>query len=115
MTHDSLIVSKISTIFKKDASYVSKISSPNNLTVNSEMSKISAKSNVHKFYPENFNHAFLPKPGFESDRNDVENRYEDDKNMLDVNEHQMTDHPSTFMKMIKGRANLWTNWCSILI
>jgi hypothetical protein len=25
--------------------------------------------------------------------------------MLDVNEHQMPNHPSTFMEMIKGRAN----------
>jgi hypothetical protein len=25
--------------------------------------------------------------------------------MLDVNEHQMPDHPSTFVKMIKGREN----------
>jgi hypothetical protein len=25
--------------------------------------------------------------------------------MLDVNKHQTPDHPSTFMKMIKGREN----------
>jgi hypothetical protein len=42
----------------------------------------------------------------ESYRNDVKKRYEDDNNTLDVNEHQMPDHPSTFIKMIKGRANV---------
>jgi hypothetical protein len=25
--------------------------------------------------------------------------------MIDLNEHQMPDHPSTFMKMINGRAS----------
>jgi hypothetical protein len=32
-------------------------------------------------------------------------RHEDDNDMLDVNENQIPDHPSTFMKMIKGREN----------
>jgi hypothetical protein len=31
---------------------------------------------------------------------------EDDKNMLDVNEHQMPYYPGTIMKIIKGRENV---------
>ena len=105
MTHNSLIGSASSTISKKNESCVSKISSPSILTENTEISKRSAKPNTNDFYPKNFNHAFLPKPDFEGYRNDVKKRYEDDQNLLDVNEHQMPDHPSTFMKMIKGREN----------
>jgi hypothetical protein len=105
MIHDFLLGSTISTVSKKDTYCVSKISSPSILTVNTEISKRSAKYNAHDFYPKNFNHTFLPNPEFENYRNDVKKRYEYYKNMLDVNEHQMTDHPSTFMKMIKGRVN----------
>jgi hypothetical protein len=32
-------------------------------------------------------------------------KYEDDKNKLDANEHQIPDYLSTLMKTIKGRAN----------
>ena len=105
MSHNSLIGSTISTRSKKNASYVSKISSPSILTENTEISKRSAKPNTNDFYPKNFNHTFLPKPDFEGYRNDVKKRYEDDQDLFDVNEHQIPDHPSTFMKMIKGRAN----------
>jgi hypothetical protein len=70
------------------------------------MSKRSVKSNGHYIYPKNFNHVFVPKSEFERCRSDVKNRYEDDKNMVGVNDHQMPDHPSTFMKMIKGRENV---------
>ena len=105
MTHDYLIGSTISTISKNNASYVSKISSPSILTENTEISKRSENSNAHNFYPKNFNYAFLPKLDFEGYRNDVKKRYEDDQNMLDVDEHQMPDHSRTFTKMIKLRGN----------
>jgi hypothetical protein len=52
-----------------------------------------------------FNHAFMPKPEFESYRNAVKSRHEDDKNIFDINEHQMPDQPRNFMKMIKGKEN----------
>jgi hypothetical protein len=64
-----------------------------------------SKYNAHDFYLKNFNHAFLPKPKYESHRNDVNERHEYHKNILDVNEHHMPDHPSAFVKMIEERAN----------
>jgi hypothetical protein len=66
MTHDSLIVSRIVNIPQKDVSCVCKMYSPSILTVNTEISKRSAKFNVHEFYPKNFNHPFLPKPELDS-------------------------------------------------
>jgi hypothetical protein len=78
MTNDSSIVSKISTTSKKDSSCVNKISLPNILKVHKSLYEIN-KSNVHDFYPKNFNHALLPKPEFESYRNEVKKRYEYDK------------------------------------
>jgi hypothetical protein len=83
---------QIITVSKKDTSCVSKISSPSILTVNTEMSKRSAKSNALDFFPKNFNHPFLSKPEFDRYRNHVKRRYEDDKSMLDVIDHQMPDH-----------------------
>jgi hypothetical protein len=62
MSHDYLIGSKISTGSKKSVSCGSKISSASVLSHDTKISKISEKDNPHEFYPENFNHAFLPKP-----------------------------------------------------
>jgi hypothetical protein len=95
MTRDCLIGSTISTITKKDASCASKMSSLNILIVNTEISKRTAKSNHHYFNSKNFNHAFLLKQQCERYRNDVKQGNEDDKNSLDVNEYQTTDHPRT--------------------
>jgi hypothetical protein len=63
----------------KNASCVSKIPSPIILTVNTEMSNRSAKSNAHEFYPKKFNHEFLPKAEFERYRHYVKKRYEGEK------------------------------------
>jgi hypothetical protein len=65
------------------------------LTVNTEMPNRSAISNTHDFYPKNFNHVYLLRLEFERYRNHIKNRYKDDKNMLDVNEHQVPDHART--------------------
>jgi hypothetical protein len=46
------------------------------------------------------------KLGFERYRNDFKKRYEDDKKMIGIYEHQILDHPSTFMRMSKGRSNV---------
>ena len=46
----------------------------------------------------------MPKPDFEGYRNDIKKTYEDEKYPLDVDEDRMPDHPSTFMKMVKGRS-----------
>ena len=98
MTHDSLIGSTISTISKKNASYVSKISSPSILTENTEISKRSAKSNTNDFYPKNFNHAFLPKPDFEEYRRNARKDHDVDPDYLAEDGHPEPDHPSTFSK-----------------
>jgi hypothetical protein len=97
-TQDSLIGSSISTTSKKQ------VSSPSVLSDNTEISKNSAKSNAHDFYPKHLNHAFMPKPDFEGYRNDVKKSYEEEQYPSGIEEHQMPDHPSTFMKMIKGRS-----------
>jgi hypothetical protein len=66
------------------------------------MSKRSAKSNAHDFYDKNFNHNFLQKPELKKMMSKEIWRWQ---STLDVNEHQMPDHPSAFMKMIKVREN----------
>jgi hypothetical protein len=98
MTRDPLIGSTISTISKKDSSCVTKTSSPSILTVNSEISKKSANpiyTIIHSFQ----------KPEFERYKNDSKKRYEDNANILSLNEHQIPDHPRFFMKMIKESEN----------
>jgi hypothetical protein len=101
---DSLIGSTISTTSKKHESSVGKVSSPSVLSDDTEISKTSAKTNAHDFYPKHLNHAFMPKPDFEGYRNDIKKSYEEGQYPSGINEHQMPDHPSTFMKMIKGRS-----------
>jgi hypothetical protein len=71
MSHDSLIGSTISTRSKKSVSCASNISSPSVHSHNTKTSKLSEKDKPHDFYPNNFNHAFLPKPDFEGYRNNA--------------------------------------------
>jgi hypothetical protein len=70
-TQDSLIASTISTRSNKHESSVSKVSSPSVLSDNTDISKTSAKSNAHDFYPKHLNHAFMQKPDFERYRNEM--------------------------------------------
>jgi hypothetical protein len=104
MTQDSLIGSTISTRSKKTVSSASEISSQTD--VDTKVSKSSNKFNVQDFYPKHLNHAFEPKPDFDGYRNDVKKAYENENNPypLGVDEHQVPDHPSSFMNMIKGRS-----------
>jgi hypothetical protein len=46
----------------------------------------------------------MPKPDFEGYRNDIKKSYEEEQYPSGIDEHQVPDHPSTFMKMIKGRS-----------
>jgi hypothetical protein len=103
-TQDSLIGSTISTRCKKHGSTVTKVSSPSVLSDNTEISKTSTKSNAHDFYPKNWNHVLMPKPDFEGYRNEMKKSYEQEQNPSCIDEHQMPDHLSNFMKMIKGRS-----------
>jgi hypothetical protein len=103
-TQESLIGSTISTRSKKHESNVSKASTPSVLSDNTEISKTSAKSNAHDFYPKHLNLAFMPKPDFEGYRNEMKKTYEQEQYPSGIDDHQMPDHPSTFMKMIKGRS-----------
>jgi hypothetical protein len=103
-TQDSLIGSTISTRSKKHESIASKVSTPSVLSDNTEISKTSAKSKAHDFYPKHLNHAFMPKPDFEGYRNDIKKSYEEDQYPSGIEEHQVPDHPSTFMNMVKGRS-----------
>jgi hypothetical protein len=86
MSHDSLIVSTISTRSKKNVSCASKISSPSVLSHDTKTSKVSEKSNSldkpHDFYPKNFNHAFLPKLDFEGYRNNEKKEFEENHNCI---------------------------------
>jgi hypothetical protein len=93
MSHDSLIGSTISTRSKKSVSCASKISSTKE------------KANLHDFYPKSFNHTFLPKPDFEGCRNNAKKEFEENQSCIGDEEfHQESDHPSTFMKMVKERT-----------
>jgi hypothetical protein len=105
MSQDSLIGSTISTRSKMNISCASNISSPSVLSQDTKTSKVSERSNKHDFYPKNLNDAFLPKPDFEGDRNSAKNEYKEHQDYLAADGYQEPDHPSTFMKMIKGRAN----------
>jgi hypothetical protein len=104
VTQESLIGSTISTRSRKTVSCASKISSPRDVSEDTKVFKSSNNSNAQDFYPKNLNHAFMPKPDFEGYRNDVKKAYENDPYPLDVDEHQVPDHPSSFMNMIKGRS-----------
>jgi hypothetical protein len=46
----------------------------------------------------------MPKPNFEGYRNGIKRSYEEEQYPSGIDEHQMPDHPSSFMKMIKGRS-----------
>jgi hypothetical protein len=80
--HDSLIESTISTRSKKSVSCASKNSSPSVLSHDAKASKISEKDNPHDFYPETFNHAFLPKPDFEEYRNNFKKEFQENQNCI---------------------------------
>jgi hypothetical protein len=104
MSHDSLIGFTISSRSKKSLSCSSKISSPSVLSHDTKASKVREKDNPHDFYPQNFNHAFLPKTEFEVYRKNAKKEFEEKQNHIGDEEfHQEPDHPSTFMKMVKER------------
>ena len=88
-TQDSLIGSTISTRSKKHESIVSKVCTPSVLSDDTEISKTSAKSNAHDFYPTHLNHACMPKPDFEGYRNDIKKSYEEDQYPSGIEEHQV--------------------------
>jgi hypothetical protein len=49
-----------------------------------------------------FNHAFLPKPDFDGYRNNAKKEFEGNRNCIGYEEfYQESNHPSTFMKMVK--------------
>jgi hypothetical protein len=90
---------------KKSGSCASHISSTSVLSHDTKTSKVSEKDNQHDFYPKNFNHAFLPKLDFEGYRNNAKKEFEENQNCIGDEEfHQEPEHPSTFMKMVKGRT-----------
>jgi hypothetical protein len=106
MSQDSLIGSTNSTRSKKNIKKcASNISLPSILSQDTKTSKVSERSNKHDFYPKNPNHAFLPKPDFEAHRNSAKEKYEEHQDYVAADGYQEPDHLSTFMKMIKGRAN----------
>jgi hypothetical protein len=46
----------------------------------------------------------MPKPDFEGYRIDIKKTYKEEQYPLGADEHQMPDHPCTFMKMVNGRS-----------
>jgi hypothetical protein len=105
ISHDSLIVSTISTRSNKSVSFATKLSSPSVLSHDTKASKVSERDSPHDFYPKNFNHAFLPKPDFEEYISNGKKEFEKNQNhIVDEELHQEPDHPSTFMKMVKERT-----------
>jgi hypothetical protein len=104
MSHDSLIGFTISNRSKKSVSCTSKISCPSVLSHHTKTSKVSEKYNPHGFYPNNFNHAFLSKPDFDRYWNNAKKEFEENQNYVGEEFHQETDHPSTFMNMVKEKT-----------
>jgi hypothetical protein len=87
MSHDSLIGSTISTRSRKSVSCVSKISSTSVLSHDTKTSKVSEKDNPHE------------------NRNNAKKEFEENKNYVGDEEfHQVPDHPSNFMKMVRERT-----------
>jgi hypothetical protein len=82
MSQDTLFGSTISTGSRKSVSCASKISSTSVLSHDTKASKVSEKAKPHDFYPENFNHAFLPKPEFEEYRNNTKKEFEENQNYM---------------------------------
>jgi hypothetical protein len=105
MSQDSLIGSTISTRSQKNISCANKISSPSVLSQDTKTPKVSEGSNKHDNYPKNFYHALLPKQNFERFSNNYKKDCEENQGYLVEHTHQEPDHASTFMKMIKERAN----------
>jgi hypothetical protein len=101
----SLIEPTISTRSKNKIACASKIFSPSVMSQDTKISKVSETSYKYDFYPKNLNHAFLPKSDFEGYRNSAKKEFEEQQDYLATDEYQEPDYPSTFMKMIKGRAN----------
>jgi hypothetical protein len=56
------------------------------LSDDNEISKTSAKSNAHDFYPKHLNYAFMPKPDFERYRNDAKKSYEEEQDSSGIEE-----------------------------
>jgi hypothetical protein len=57
-------------------------------------SKGSEKDNPHNFYPNNFNHAVLPKPDFEGYSNNAKKEFEENQNYVgDEKFHQEQEYP----------------------
>jgi hypothetical protein len=57
------------------------------------------------FYSKNFNHAFLPNTDFEGYRNNAKKEFDENQSCIGDEEfHQEPDHPSTFIKMVKGKT-----------
>jgi hypothetical protein len=104
MSHDSLTGSKISTTSKKNVSCASNISSSSVLSHDAKTSKVSEKDNPHDIYPENFNHAFLPKLDFEGYRNNAKKEFDENQNYIGQELYQELEYPSIFMKMVKERT-----------
>jgi hypothetical protein len=65
---------------------------------------VSEKDNPHDIYSKNFNHAFLPKPYFEGYRSNAKKEFEDNQNYTGEEFHQESDHPSTFMIIVKEKT-----------
>jgi hypothetical protein len=77
---------------------------PSVLEHDTKASKVSEKDNPHDFHPNNFNHAFLPKPDLDGYRNTAKKEFEENHNYVGEEFHQEIDHPSTLMKMVKERT-----------
>jgi hypothetical protein len=107
MTQDSLVGSTVSTRSKKCGSVVSRMSSPSVKSTTTKTSKPSKSSKPKEtskipeyyspldFYPNNLNHAFMPKPDFVGYRQEAKKQHEGDG---------MPGNASTFMTRIRERA-----------
>ena len=98
----SLIGSTISTRSQMGILCAIRISSPCVLSQDTKKSRVSEGLSKNDFYPKNFNHAFLPKQNFEQYKGNAKKDYQES---VAEGVHQDPDHPSSFMKMIKGREN----------
>ena len=68
-------------------------------------SKVSRQSNKAKFYPDNLNHAFMPKPNFEECCREEKQKYEESQTQVVEDGIEEADNPSSFMKMIRSRTD----------
>jgi hypothetical protein len=111
MSHGFIIGSKISTRYKKNASFAIKFLPQVFSHIILRYQKYQRKTTHVTLLPQKLQSWVLPKHDFEGYMKNSKKKFEENQNYIGDEEfHQEPDHPSTFMKMVKE----WTRIISAI-